>query len=357
MDKKIIFLLHGMGLHEANWHTPYVDAIRQARGLYPLFNDDELDERAEFVPVEYDSIFRDLVDTWASNSALVKAASLEAGVSLSKLTDWLAGAGSLKDNFAWTHAADVLLYRAFSLVRNRVCVHVARQIVTKLQAALTASSRVRWAAIGHSLGTAVLHDSLARLWHPESPIPGAEGFAPHNVQADLIMMVSNVSRVLEVKTDAEPYDVFTSAVAPGFGGQTGRGCRYYLNVRHRLDPFTVPKMFDPQLWPDEVALLAAPPHYMNVVVNHLHDRDVHAFTHYLKHPAVHIPMLRTLFGSHRVSPDDERDALMRWRNFGPLGDAAAIKLKTELESVLPSQADDWLALGKLKKSFDKVLKK
>ena len=358
MAKKIVFLLHGMGDYSAaDWHVPYVDAIRQAHSLYPLFSDDTLDDRAEFVAIEYDSIFRDLLDTWASNAALVKAASLEAGVSLSKLTQWLAGAGELKDNFAWTHAADVLLYRAFSLVRNRVCVHVARQITTRLKKAINETGSVQWAGIGHSLGTAVLHDTLARLWHPDSPIPGAEAFAPHNVQADLIMMVANVTRVLEVKTAAEPYDVFQTAVAPGFGGQSQRGCKYYLTARHRLDPFTVPKMFDPQMWPDEAALMAQPPRYMNVEVNHLHDRNVHDFGHYLKHPAVHIPMLRALFGFHRVSADHERDALLRWRNFGPLEDAAAIKLKTELESLLPSQADDWLALGKLKRSFEKVLKK
>lgn len=356
MAKHLVFLLHGMGQHPKGWHEPYVAAIKQAYGLYPFIAERPIEERLEFVPLQYDHIFTELVTTWDNNAKLVGAAAAELGVPLSKLTKWLAGAGELKDNFAWTHAADVLLYRCFSLVRNRVCVHVARQITTRIAEQIAASGTCTWSAVAHSLGTAVLHDTLARLWQPLGNLPGGLAFAPENAQAHLLMMVSNVSRVLEVKTVAEPYDVLQTAVKPGFAGQAGRGCRYYLSVRHRLDPFTVPRMFNPQLWPDEVALAAKPPRYLGVELEHLHQPDVHDFAHHLLHPAAHIPMLRRVFGSQTVSDDEERDALARFRPFGPLEDKAAIKIKTELESLLPSQADDWLILGTARKSLNKLLK-
>ncbi|MDO9075714.1 MAG: hypothetical protein Q7U73_20905 [Rubrivivax sp.] len=355
MSKHQVFLLHGMGHHAEGWEAPYVAAIKLAYGQFPDLAARDIEQRVDFVTIHYDHIFREVLDAWANNAEIIAAASAQTGVPLSKLTKWLAGAGELKDNFAWTHAADVLLYRAFSLVRNRVCTHVARQIVDRLQAE-SAGGPVAWSAIGHSLGTAVLHDTLARLWNPHSQLPGAEAFAAHNAQAHLLMMVANVSRVLEVKTAAEPYDVFDTAVKPGFAGQSGRGCRYYLNARHRLDPFTVPKMFSPQMWPDEAALTARPPRYLSVEVDHIHQENVHDFAHYLLHPAVYVPMLRRLFGMQAVSDDDERDALARFRAFGPLQDQVAIELKTRLENILPSQAADWLELGKLRRAFDKLAK-
>lgn len=355
MAKHQVFLLHGMGHHPQSWHEPYVAAIKQAYGLYPFIAERPIEDRVDFVPIQYDHIFSELVTTWASNAKLLAAASAETGVPASKLTNWLAGAGELKDNFAWTHAADVLLYRCFSLVRNRVCVHVARQITTRVAEQIAGAGSCTWSAIGHSLGTSVLHDTLARLWQPNGNLPGGLAFAPENAQAQMLMMVANVSRVLEVKTAAEPYDVFETAVAPGFAGQSRRGCRYYLNLRHRLDPFTVPRMFNPQLWPDEAALVAKPPRYLCVELEHLHQPDVHDFSHYLRHPSAHIPMLRRLFGLQAVSDDEERDALARFRPFGPLEDKLAIKLKTQLESLVPSQAENWLALGKARKALNKLI--
>ena len=354
MARSLIFMLHGMGNQPEGWAGPYVDAIKEAYGLYPFLQDTPIEERLAFVPLQYDDIFREIVQTWADNAALVRAAAKELNAPVSRLTNWLVGADELKDNFAWTHAADVLLYRAFALVRNRVCTHVGKQLTVRIKREIDEAGSCSWSAIGHSLGTAVLHDTLARLWNPLSNLPGNMAFAPENAQADLVMMVANVSRLLEVKSASEPYDVFETAVKPGFGGQLQRGCKYYVNVRHRLDPFTVPKMFNPQMWPDEAALAAIPPRYLNVEVDHIHEKDIHSFAHYLKHPAVHVPMLRRLLGPQAVSDDEFRLAIDRFRVFGPLEDAAAIELKTKLESILPSQAADWLAIGKLRNAWKRL---
>ena len=61
-------------------------------------------------------------------------------------------------------------------------------------------------------------------------------FDPADVKAAFVMMVANVSRVLE--TDV---DVLLSAVQPGKPSNSRSGdASHFVTVRHALDPFTIP---------------------------------------------------------------------------------------------------------------------
>jgi hypothetical protein len=343
----LVFLVHGMGVHEDSWSTKYVEAIAAAYDQYPGLKGLPLKDLFRFVPISYDDIFRELVGNWSDAAELIAGASKETGAPVSKLTDWLKGAEKIDGNFKWTHAADVLLYRGFSLVRERVCVHVAAQLVKEINKQIKNEGISRWSVIAHSLGTAVIHDTLARLWHPKANMPGGIAFSTGNEQAHLIAMISNVSRVLETK----PHDVYESAAMPGRNAQAGRGCNYYLTARHLYDPFTIPSMFRPQMWPDEVTLLAKPARYVYTEVDHIHDWNVHDFGHYLKHPRVHVPLLRRLTDETQISDTEYEEALHRFRMFGPLEDQAAIQIRQKLEDLLPAQSADWLLFGKLWKKF------
>jgi len=356
--KHIIFLLHGMGHHPDKWADDdgYIPAIKKAYSQYPILAAKPIEERFEFVPVSYDHIFVKLVETWADNAVLIDKLVAETGAPIGALTKWLKGAGELKGNFAWTHAADVLLYRGFRLVREAVCSNVANQIISVINKQHKDFGRSSWSVVAHSLGTAVLQATLARLGAPNVNMPGVEAFSSKNEQAQVIMMVANVSKVLELNTEQEPYDAygkvdaagrFITPVAPGFSGQEGRLCTYYVNVRHKLDPFTIPHMFDPAAWPDSAAAAAKPTRYVFKEVSHIHQANVHDFAHYFKHPDVHVPFFQRLTSPDHISTEEYQGALDRFPEFGPLGRDAGLDIRKKLLERLPQWKDKWPSMGEI----------
>ncbi len=348
MADHIIFLLHGMGTYDAGWHDKWVQVIGDAYARYPALQEKSFDVQFEFVPITYDVIFRKLVDTWQEEANKFA----DAGVDLKEFAgavDWLKGAGKIDGNFKWTHATDVLLYRLSNIVRNDVCALVALEIKKKT---VQISSGVRWSIIGHSLGTAVLHDTLTRLFANESA--WLKDTPPH-----LVMMVANVSQVLQqvagIPQGVEA-NVLKSPVQPGIG------CNYFLNAEHPLDPFVWPRRFHPLTWPSRPIREMNPPRYIHSFdsdilhrsyqLDHIHDWDVHAFEHYLVSPKVHVPMFRMLMGRDSyITPQEEQSARDRFSRFGKLGDEAAEKIHDWLEKRQGSEKDDWTKIRTIWRAF------
>jgi len=354
--RQLVFLVHGIGVHQKDWEQEFTTAINQAYDQYPNLKEVPIDERFEFVALGYDQIFRELVETWANNAAIITNLGADLGQPVTtKLVKWLQNAGELKNNPVWTHAVDALLYRGIRLVREHVCTKIAAKMIEAITAQHKEHGRSLWSVVAHSLGTAVVHDTLARVMAPNATWPGKIAFSAENEQANVVLMVANVSKLLEIKTADEPYDAYgrmengllTPTVAPGFAGQPGRICRYYLNARHKLDPITLPKMFAPQQWPDEAALKAVPSRYQFIEVDHLHQANTHDFGHYLKHPKVHVPLLRALVSPAHIPEPEYQQKLAAFAEFGPLGHDAAVKLRQKLLDILPAVSDDWLILGAL----------
>ena len=355
-----IFLVHGMGLFEDKWEKEFIAPIKSAYNAYPKLAKKKFEERFEFVAISYDKIFRDLLKTWADTAAIVAQLSAQFGAPLpEQLTRWLQNAGDLKNNFNWSHATDVLLYRGIRLVREHVCTSVAKTIVDTIKKQYDDWGLSSWSLIAHSLGTAVAHDTLARMSVPNQDWPGELAFeAGSNEQASVVMMVANVSKVLEVSTPEEPYDAYGPVidgkkrftVAPGDAGQKGRLCQYYLNVRHKIDPFCIPHRFDPQQWPDKAALAEDPPLYQHLEVDHIHQANVHDFAHYLKNPRVHVPLLRCLVSPAHISKTEYENTVAAFPDFG-IAQSRAIELKKKLLDIPASAADEWWILGLLWQMF------
>jgi hypothetical protein len=198
--------------------------------------------------------------------------------------------------------------------------------------ALPASAN--WSVIAHSLGTAVTHDALDMLWSGKNEDGTDTGFEPRHEQALLMAMIANVSRVLQSNPKA-----FDGTVKPGLAGQSGRGCLQFLTCRHKLDPFCIPKMFRPELWPD--ADSAEKGIYQYVEIEHIHEANVHGLTHYLRNPATHIPVFRKLTFKNAITIDEENAAIAEFRHFGDIGEAAAIKIKQRLEDMAPGISAAW----------------
>jgi len=327
-----IFLVHGMGNYPDGWAKPWVDGLRSLYQSYDPLARTPFAERFKVVPIGYDEIFRTIVQRWQQDATSIGAAAPSVGAArVEALVGWLRTAAVVDDNFAWTHCADVLLYYLFPAVRDAVRVHVAKQVATEVA---TLKADESWSVLAHSLGTAVSHDALHLLWSGTFPDGQPTGFNAKDDKALLVAMIANVSRVLE-----DQPDVYESTVMPGPARATDRGCFYYLNARHVLDPFTIPRAFDPAAWPD--AKSVAQGLYRRVLVEHIQDWNVHDFLHYLRNPRVHIPLFRTLTYDRAIPAAQEAAALAKFKPFGRLTTDQAVAIKTWLEKRAPAFSDTW----------------
>jgi hypothetical protein len=336
-----LFIVHGMGVSDPAWANPIETLLDEIYGKYETLASLPRKERFTVHAIRYDDILSGLVAKWQADATAIARLSTDVTAPLADaLVGWLRSAGA---NFAWTHAADVLLYRCFSDVREAVLVAVANQIFKVVTADLNKSQEARWGVLGHSLGSAVAHDALHALWTTEFPC--GIRFDPADVKADFVMMVGNLSRLLE--TDV---DVLKSAVQPGRSSSPTRGCLNFLTARHALDPFTIPRMFDPQDWPDRETVEQG--RYRSIRVTHFRNRNVHALVHYLIHPAVHIPLLR-LAANHKtiITEVTEQAALQAFTAFGDVPRDLAVRELEQLELIQPSRADDWTTLREIWDAF------
>ncbi|MEZ5866526.1 MAG: hypothetical protein R3D25_21550 [Geminicoccaceae bacterium] len=321
-------------------------------------------ERIETVEILYDDIFAGLLADWAAQGRQLAAAGAglpDGGAEFARLGDFL---GRLDgNNFATTHAADVALYRGLPLVRERVKVHVARQILTALEARATPISRrlPPWVVVAHSLGTIVAHDALDAIWTlrlPPAAVPqgGSNRFDPSQpgAKAELVMMVANVSRLLQ--SDPKAY---VSTVMPGpplspVPGDPGRlrGSEHYVNTWHRFDPVTIPGRFAPVPpdWPDSAAVRDG--RFQDIEVRHIHSVQIHDFLHYMADPRLHGALFQRATSPALLT---DRAIERRVEEFagsgGGLSDNAQIALKVDVESLDIGTDALWTFLLDLPKRF------
>jgi len=336
-----LFVVHGMGVFDDTWTKPVEQQLAQIYKSYETLASVPQKNRFTIHPIRYDDILTALVKKWQADSTAIST--LAEGVSASAaeaMVGWLKTAGQ---GFQWTHAADVLLYRCFSDVREAVVVAVANQMVKVINADLNSGQSARWGVLAHSLGTAVAHDALHALWTTE--FTGGKRFSPADVKAAFVMMVANVSRLLETEAD-----VLTSVVQPGKPSHESRGCLNFLTARHALDPFTIPQMFDPLEWPDAETVTQG--RFRSIRVSHFREANIHGLKHYLSHPAVHIPLMRLLADQKSViSAAEEKQALAGFTDFGSVPAETATNELKRLELLQPARSDTWTRLRPLWDAF------
>ncbi len=343
MSKQLVFLVHGMGNHPAGWADDAKSQLARLYGQYdavfglPPFSDFEL------VEITYDHLFEARRQQWKTNSGAVLAAlnsgGLEGGA-LNQLTD-LAAAPS-QEGFLATHILDVFLYRFVAQVAEQIRNHVAMEVVAKIDALPATESR-RWSIVGHSLGTIVVHDALHVLFTD----PAAVG-VQRPPRANLVAMVSNVSRLLQ-----RDIDVYLSEVHPSADPDLGV-CGYYLNAKHDWDPFCRPKEFRPvDDWPD--SLTRVQNRYVPVTINAFASKNLHSLSHYLENPKVHIPLFRHLTRTGNILLTDgilaSHSAL--YEASTPFGQFEALQQK--LKTLQLADSATWLqTLRAFRKFFDAI---
>lgn len=344
MSKQLVFLVHGMGDFAEGWANDTKEQLARLYGQYegvaglPPFSDLEL------VEVNYNQLFEARRHQWKTEAGAVLTELQEGGLeggALNQLAD-LAAAPS-QEGFLATHLLDVFLYRFVAQLAEQIRNDVATQIVEAIENLPVTEVR-RWSVLGHSLGTAVVHDSLHALFTDS----GAVG-VQRPPRANVIAMISNVSRLLQNDIDA-----YLSSVHPSADPDLGV-CGYYLNAKHDWDPFARPKEFRPvDDWPD--ALTRAQERFVSVTINAFAEKNIHALNHYLENPKVHIPLFRHLTRSGSILLTDEILATTSavYEMSTPFGQFEA--LQTKLKNLQLADTATWhQTLRAFRKYFEAIV--
>lgn len=344
MARHVVFLIHGIGDFKDSdaWHESYRDALPELYGRYEAAQDLPFDDLFELKPLFYNDKFDGLRQRWAQAAGqvlpLMKPGSRGASA-LQQLTDWAGSAN--QDDFARTHALDLVLYRFFPNVAAAVRASVHKQMMAGIKGAK------HWSVIAHSLGTAVMHDTLVWMFDPQAP---AGRLPPGGFRMEALAMVANVSRLLESSGHVDErerrlgsrWDAYRSVVQPNANVTRGV-CSRFLNVWHTWDPVPLPKQFKPAAdWPD-AATRATPGAFQDLEIDEIEDIDdpaeVHDLLHYLRNPRVHIPLFRSLVRIF-ISPQEEQAAIEAHVRQTPLSRA-----KRKLEALkafrLSDEEGDW----------------
>ncbi|MBL8342890.1 MAG: hypothetical protein JNL30_15590 [Rubrivivax sp.] len=330
MAKHQIFLLHGMGSFEPGWSARIQQQIGELFARYPgaaAFVDD-----VEFKEITYDAAFEAWRTQWAQDAKGAAGALTAVGLAggaAARLVE-LSGKAS-GDNLLRTHVLDVVAYRFLLPVAQEVWRSVQKQITGHLKS-LPQGDSLHSSVIAHGLGTAVAYEAYhGMMTDGLDSVRLASAFRPDNV-----FLVANAVKPLWNRGGS----VYPAVMAPSLSVADG-WCFRMASFAHRLDPFARLERFDP---PDSWFSPMAPRGevYLDATIaaEDLQDENVHAFEHYLGHPAVHVPLLRWLSFDAGISKKEHDAALAQWRTKS-LATAAKAKARTRLEAALVSASKDW----------------
>jgi len=307
MARSYVFLIHGIGEKKADeWFKPWKESIIAELQRYRPYGGMTAAEIESdlicFVPVSYDSVFEGYRTRWANLAGAIGSTDAIGNEALRKGLQWVADNGAAEglEQFFWTSALDVLLWYGVEQARAAVVAKVNSQIADGIVNMLNENDSMDNAHfVAHSMGTSVVHDSLVSLELADEIHAGAFDLDKFKWQS--IFMVSNTSRLLQTRFDltgdgssTDKYKAYLSSLKPGDAGSI---CRSYFNVRHRADPVSWPRMFDPAGWPSAFQTIET--------VRYDEIKEIHNFTTYIANPNVHLTMLRKLLGNNSIGAPDE----------------------------------------------------
>lgn len=293
--KPALIIVHGMGEHTRDsFEKEIVESLDYALSLYPGWKKKKIKHLIEIVPFEYNATFEQHRERMANSSVQLqeRLAALRAA-DLHPIPDGFADwdAELNQDDFFRTHWLDVLFYR-YTYLAEIIRIDLAKLICETIE---NAEGAQNVHILAHSLGTSVLHDTLASLYATVPTHPRPTTLDPGAEKLRSVHMVANVSRLLESFARAGQ-----SVVNPCDDGCTAT----YYQYRHLLDPITWPSPFEPvanDFWQDPFQL--AETVYQRLRPRLITDFNTHAITHYLKNPECHAPMLKAL--GIKFWPSDE----------------------------------------------------
>jgi len=240
MSKPIVLVIHGMGTHlPGEMKSQVIGGLNEAAKNFGLekFN---IEDKVEFFQFNYSAFLDELRKKDADHATsmsehLTFLQGYGLGESLvTKLTGFFANFG--EDKMLYTHWMDVVYY-GLTFWGEKIRVDCAKRLNDIMIESNSSNREVH--IVAHSLGVAVLHDTLSKIFRKDVDLTAnVPGLDVGKFKIKSVWAVANVSRLLYVMNDiADPYK---STIRAG-----GQGCcDLMVNVRNEFDPFTWVKQYN-----------------------------------------------------------------------------------------------------------------
>lgn len=334
MPKHQIFLVHGMGQFERGWSASTAKLLTKVFGAFPVPKAIRLDDAFDFPEITYSKVFDKWRSQWKADAASI-AGQLATGGLVSSIADDLGNVATSAsgNNFLQTHVLDVLFWRFIRQMAEEVTLEVLTQIDQHLKT--FGNEPVEYSVICHSLGTSVMYESMHAGLTDTKPLLSSR-------LPDHFVAVANCARLLWGKGG----DIYATQMGPSPFNHKGM-CNRFLDFGHALDPvWQISPFHDPpNSWFPEPALRERTYYHDVIPTEDIQDPNVHSLAHYLSHPAVHVPLIRSFIGDESaVTPDQYEHALDAWRA-DRLGKKALKDAKQKLNALGQPQQDDWNAIA------------
>ncbi|MGR5320890.1 hypothetical protein [Vibrio sp. DNB22_19_1] len=269
MPNTVVLLVHGMGTHPANnMKDEFKAGLTEAATGFGVagFDPEALMELHEFNYSKLlDDIRKDLAETGQNLIELFPDGTPGASI-IQQLIQFHAELD--EDKFIYTHWLDVAMY---VLLYGQ---YVRVELASKLNEIYGLASSRDVIVVAHSLGTALLHDTIDQFY--KNPNPGEGHDFPHlrtgTHKLKAIWTVANVSKLVNVLNRVA--EDKPTLVHSGSGGCTSN----IYNVYHRFDPFCLFKPYN-----KETIQIAHGKHFKNEVVR---IKNTHSFQEYIAYPDV-----------------------------------------------------------------------
>ncbi len=260
----IVLLVHGMGTHPLdNMTKEFKAGLNEAAKGFNI-DDFDIDEHMEIVEFNYSETLDNIRQKLADNADEIRGmtAGIAAPALITRLLDFQANLD--EDEFIYTHWLDVVLYGA-AYYGEPIRVELANKINNLMKRAAGRDIHI----VAHSLGTAVVHDTLEKLYRSDGTVlDGVPELIPGIDNVKCLWTFANVSRLVDLLNGITPDD---TVVRSGPTGCTD----YFYNIRHELDPFTWFKTFELDIENGR--------HFENKIVR---DANTHSFREYVADPLV-----------------------------------------------------------------------
>ena len=370
-QKPIVLLVHGMGGGKppsqsskqlGDFGKSFVKAANSSLKAFNRHSGDSIAKLAQIEEFYYNDTFEKIAQAMSDRSQSVKSRFKQLHSLFPDPKGFLPhfiGAYSgweskfSKDEFFYTHWLDVLFYMTY----------IGEPIRIKLQKRLAdLISQTRDASkihiVAHSLGTAVVHDALQKLYPPgaQPPQDGDDWFSVEDHQLGSIWMISNVSKLINSITRFPDPTASTSTVKPGPGGCAIR----FYNVRHELDPFTFIESFRPRNDGSWVSHETYDLEYRDIATELVLNANTHDFAQYVSDPKVSLPMLSRVIGRSKFRTTKQETIDLRKKHANKSIQGAYARLEQSFESIDRSNLDtigDFLTVGQEFKTVIEGIKK
>lgn len=333
MSKPALLLIHGMGnfdppkkdnqgkLQHGTFAKEFISSINIALQRYSNYKTATIDQYIDIHEFNYNAFFDEMRSVLANNAKSMneRLNTLGQKFDLSFAADLAGKLISLEadfkdEKFFYTHWLDVLFYG--TLMGDKVRVDAAEKITELVEHYGQGNLHI----MAHSLGTAVLHDTLHLLYRrehdPDDNIPDLD-LTNHKLAS--IWMLANVSRL--VNSVVHLSNPLKTVVKPGNDGCTN----LFFNVRHKMDPITWISRFDPPNNGSWIPENIYNSYYLNIITDLIVDLNTHSFTQYLENPKVAAPFLNQVIKQFKVKTDELNSVVVGYSQKSIQGAYAALE--------------------------------